>query len=82
MPKLKALIDKIDILNYLLVLENSIKNFTLGAWVKDALMGIKYLSKWNRATIFTDVETIRNFTDFFSFLVPVEFKGFEHKDLQ
>ena len=28
------------------------------------------------------VDAIRTFTDFFSYLMPGEFKGFEHKDLQ
>jgi hypothetical protein len=82
MPKVKELIDKTDKLNYLLVLETSVKNFTVGAWMKDAIMGIKHLTKWNRAAIVSDVEAIRNFTNFFSYLMPGEFKGFEHKDLQ
>jgi hypothetical protein len=82
MPKVKALIYKTDSLNYLLVLETSISNFTIGAWMKDAVMGVKHLTKWNRAAIVSDVEAIRNFTNFFSFLMPGEFKGFEHKDLQ
>ena len=81
-PKVKALIDKIDKLNYLLVLETSVKNFTIGAWMKDAMMGIKHLTKWNKAAIVSDVEAIRNFTNFFSYLMPGEFKGFEHKELQ
>lgn len=82
MPKVKALIDKTDKLNYLLVLETSIKNFTIGAWMKDAMMGIKYLTKWNKAAIISDVEAIRKFTNFFSYLMPGEYKGFQHKDLQ
>lgn len=82
LPKVKALIEKTDKLNYLLVLETSLKNFTIGAWMKDAMMGIKHLTKWNRAAIVSDVAAIRNFTDFFSYLMPGEFKGFEHKDLQ
>lgn len=47
MPKVQTLIDKTDRLNYMLVLETSIKDFTVGAWMKDALMGIKHLTKWN-----------------------------------
>lgn len=82
MPKVKALIDKTDKLNYLLVLETPLKNFTIGAWIKDVMMGIKHLTKWNRAAIVSDIEVIRNFTNFFSHLMPGEFKGFEHKDLQ
>jgi hypothetical protein len=82
MPKVKALIDETDQLNYLLVLETSLKNFTIGAWMKDAMMGIKHLTKWNRAAIVSDVAAIRNFTNFFSYLMPGEFKGFEHSELQ
>jgi hypothetical protein len=82
MPKVKALINETDKLNYLLVLETSLSNFTIGAWMKDAMMGIKNLTKWNRVAIVSDVEAIRNFTNFFSYLIPGEFKGFEHKALQ
>ena len=82
MPKVQALIDKTDKLNYLLVLETSLKNFSFGAWLKDALMGIKHLTKWNRAAIVTDVDAIRKFTDIFSIFIPGEFRGFEHKELQ
>ena len=82
MPQIKELIEKTDKLNYMLVLDTSVKNFTLGAWMKDAVMGVKYLTKWNRAAIVSDVNAIRAFTDVFSVLIPGEFKGFEHKDLQ
>lgn len=82
MPKVKELVDKTGKLNYLLVLDTSIKNFSIGAWFKDAVMGIKHLTKWNRAAIVTDTAGIRAFTDAFSILMPGEFKGFEHKDLQ
>ena len=82
MPQVKALIEKTDKLNYMLELDTSITNFTMGAWFKDAIMGIKHLSKWNRAAIITDVKGIRVFTDIFSVLMPGEFKGYEHKDRQ
>lgn len=82
MPKVKALIDETDKLNYLLVIETSLKNFTIGAWMKDAMMGIKHLTKWNRAAIVSDVEAVRNFTNFFSYLMPGEFKGFEYSEMQ
>jgi len=82
MPQVQSLINKTGKLNYLLVLETSVKNFTFGAWVEDAIMGIKHLVKWNKAAIVTDVEAIRNFTILFSKIIPGEFKGFEHSDLQ
>ena len=82
MPKVNDLIARTGKLNYMLVLDTSITNFTVGAWLKDAMMGLKHLSKWNRAAIVTDVDGIRAFTGIFSVLMPGEFKGFEHKDLQ
>lgn len=81
-PKVNKLVEKTDTLNYLLVLETSLKNFTISAWIKDAMMGIKHLTKWNKVAIVSDIESIRNFTNFFSYLMPGEYKGFEHRDLQ
>ena len=81
LPKVKELIEKTGQLNYLLVLETSLNNFTIGAWMKDVMMGIKHITKWKKAAIVSDVAAIRNFTDFFSYLMPGEYRGFEHKDL-
>ncbi len=81
-PKVKELVSQTDTLNYLLVLDTSIKNISFGAWMKDALMGLQNITKWNRAAIVTDVDAIRIFTDLFSVVVPGEFKGYEQKDLQ
>ena len=82
MPHVKRFIEEKNKLNYLLVLDTSIKNFSAGAWFKDAMMGIKHLTKWNRAAIVSDITAIRIFTEIFSVLMPGEFRGFEHKDLQ
>lgn len=82
MPKVKELVSKTDTLNYMLVLDTSVKNFTAGAWFKDAVMGVKHLTKWHRAAIVSDVQAVKTFTDVFSVLMPGEFKVFEHKDQQ
>jgi hypothetical protein len=82
MPKVKEVIERTGKLNYMLVLDTSIKNFSMGAWFKDAVMGIKHLTKWNRAAIITDVEGIKTFTEIFSVLMPGEFKCFEHSHMQ
>jgi hypothetical protein len=81
-PQVKAHVEKTGKLNYLLVLDTSVKNFTLGAWLKDALLGIKNLTKWNRAAIVSDSSGVRKFTDIFSVFMPGEFKGFEHEELK
>jgi hypothetical protein len=82
MPRVKELIEQTNKLNYMLVLDTSISNFTFGAWFKDAVMGVKHLLKWNRCAIVSDVKGIRTFTDIFSVVMPGEFRGFEHAEEQ
>lgn len=63
-------------LNYLLVLNTDIEDLTFNAWLKDALLGIKNLTKWNRCAIVTDKVSVQKFTSIFSVLMPREFKSF------
>ena len=81
MPVVEKLIEETGKLNYLLLLDTSIKEFTFGAWLQDALMGIKHITKWNRAAIVSDSESIKKFTDAFSIVMPGEFKGFDKDHL-
>ena len=76
-PEVDRLVNKTDELNFLLVLDTDVENFTAGAWMEDALLGLKNLAKWHRAAIVTDSDTIINFTNGFSYLVPGEFMGFK-----
>jgi hypothetical protein len=71
------LVDNQDKLNYLLYLDTPIKEFTAGAWLQDALLGIQNITKWNRAAIVTDSEGVQKFTSAFSKVMPGEFKGFD-----
>ncbi len=80
--EVNELVHRTDKLNYLLFLDNSPKDFTLGAWMQDAILGIKNITKWNRAAIVTDSETVMNFTNVFSKLMPGEFKGFSKNEYQ
>lgn len=80
--KVSQLVEKTSKLNYLLFLDNSPADFTFGAWVQDALLGIKNIMKWNRAAIISDSETVDKFTSFFSKIMPGEFKVFHKNDLE
>lgn len=80
--KVSHLVEKTGKLNYLLFLENSPADFTLGAWVQDALLGIKNITKWNRASIISDSETVETFTNFFSKIMPGEFRVFHKNDFE
>ena len=77
-----SLVEKYGELNYLLFLDNSPADFTAGAWLQDALLGIKNITKWNRAAIITDSDTVIDFTDVFSKLMPGEFRGYHKPDYQ
>ncbi len=82
LQKVEEIVIKTGKLNYLLYLETSPANFTIGAWVKDGLLGVQNLTKWNRAAIVSDSEIVKKFTDVFSDIMPGEFRGFEMDDLQ
>lgn len=79
-PAIEKLIKNIDEINFLLVLDTDIGNFSADVWLKDAMLGLKHLGKWNRAAIVTDSEEIITFANGFSYVVPGEFKGFKKLD--
>ena len=74
-------VEKTGKLNYLLFLDNSPADFTAGAWLQDALLGLKNITKWNRAAIVTDSNAVIDFTNIFSVLMPGEFKGFHKAEM-
>lgn len=81
LPAVAELIQRIDELNYLLIVDTPLKNFTIGAWIKDALLGLNNLNKWNRVAIVSDSDSLNGFTNLFSKFVPGEFKGYEPDQL-
>jgi hypothetical protein len=76
-PAVEKLVNNINEINFLLVLDTDIGNFTAGAWLQDAMLGLKHLAKWNRAAIVTDSDEVITFTNGFSYVIPGEFKGFK-----
>lgn len=75
-PRIDKLVQDQDELNFLFLIETELKEFTMGAWLQDALLGLKHLTKWNRAAIVTDNESAIKFTDAFSVVAPGEFRGY------
>lgn len=76
LPAVAELIQRTDELNYMLVLDTPLRNFTIGAWIKDALLGLNNLNKWNRVAIISDSESLNAFTNMFGKVMPGEFKGY------
>lgn len=81
LPAVAELLQRTDELNYMLVLDTPLKNFTLGAWIKDALLGLNNLTKWNRCAIVSDSENINSFTSMFGKVMPGEFKGYKPEQI-
>lgn len=69
-------------LNYLLVLDTPLSEFSAGAWLQDALLGLQNITKWNRAAIISDSQTVKNFTDVFSKVIPGEFRVYTDADYE
>jgi hypothetical protein len=79
-PAVEKLIDRIDEINFLFLIDTEIKNFTAAAWMEDAMLGLKNLSKWNRTAIVTDSENVVYLTKAFSYIVPGEFRGYKKSE--
>lgn len=82
MPAVDRLVATTDKIHYLLVLENDIGDWSLGAFASDAGMGLKYFSKWSRIAVVSDQKNVRQFTDLFSSMVPGESKGYAPGELE
>src|SRR5450432_1266369 len=74
-PLVKSVVTAFDMVNYMLVLNTSLKNYSTGAWVEDALLGMRYFTKWKKLAIVSDKDQIKKFTDIFGKLMPPETKG-------
>ncbi|SKC58175.1 SpoIIAA family protein [Ohtaekwangia koreensis] len=81
LPAVRELVKRTGKLNYLLVVDTPLKNFTIGAWWQDALLGLKELTHWNRVAILTDSDGINSFTDAFGIMIPGEFRGYKQDQL-
>ena len=80
-PEVEKLIKEKGELNYVMVIDTSLSNFTGGAWLRDALLGIKKIGKWHKGAVVSDSEMAKTLTDIFDFLTPGDFKFFNRDRL-
>ncbi|MDQ6901766.1 MAG: STAS/SEC14 domain-containing protein [Bacteroidota bacterium] len=80
-PIVKKIVTTFGKVNYMLVLQTPLKNYTLSAWIEDASLGLRHLSKWKKIAIVSDKQGIVNFTNTFGKLNPGETRGFRMEDL-
>jgi hypothetical protein len=75
-PGVDALVKKQDKINFMLVLDTDLNDFSIGAIIKDLGVGLKHFTKWHKMAIVSDSAAINKFTDLFSYIAPGEAKGF------
>ncbi len=79
-PAVEKLVKQIHEINFLLVFDNDIKNFTMDSLMEDEMVELKNFSKWNRAAIVSDSKKVIDSTNGFTHSTPGEFRGFKKKD--
>jgi hypothetical protein len=82
MPELDRVAKEFGEINFIMVLETNVGNFSPGAWMDDVKAGIKHFKHWHRVAIVTDQKAVQKFTDFFSAIIPGESKGFPISDIE
>ena len=81
-PAIDALVRKQGKINFILVLDTAIKNFSMGAFLQDLGVGVKHFTKWHRMAIVSESGPVNKFSDLFIYIAPGEAKGFTHAELE
>jgi len=81
-PELERLDKAHGHLHFLLILETPVKNFSIGAWLRDAWIGLKHFRGWKKMAIVTDESGVETFTDKFGFFIPGKTKGFKLSEVE
>ena len=82
MPRMDDLVKRQGEINYLLVLETDVQNFSIGSWCEDMKLWLKNFSKWNKIAIVTDQKSVEWFSDIFRFFIPGNSRGFTLNELE
>jgi hypothetical protein len=80
-PCVQKHVEKKGHINYMLVLTSSIHNFSFCSWLKDVLLSLKQISKWNRAAIVSDSKVVKFLIDLFGVFVHDELKIYSHDEM-
>lgn len=81
-PAIDKLVAQTDKIHYLLHLDTDLLKWDIGAWYKDAQVGLKYFTKWTKIAVVTDKPAVRSFTNVFSYMVPGDARGFSVAEME
>jgi hypothetical protein len=80
-PAIDGLVARTGKINYLLLIETDVSNFTLGALMDDLAIGVKHFNRWNKIAVVTDQKSVERFSDVFGMIAPGQSKGFAMEEL-
>ena len=80
-PCVKKIAKDFGKINYLLVLNTPLSNYSTNAWIQDGLLGFRHFAKWNKLAIVSEKNSIKKFTNFFGKFLPSVTKGFMMQDV-
>jgi len=80
-PHMEELVKRQGEINYLLVLETDVKNFSTAAWWEDFKLGLKNFTKWKKIAVVTDQASVEWFSDVFRHFIPGESRGYKLVEL-
>lgn len=80
-PAIDALVQKQGKINFMLIVDTAMKNFSIGALLQDLGVGLKHFTRWHKMAIVSESGGVIKFTDFFSYIAPGEAKGFTHAEI-
>jgi len=80
-PHMEELVKRQGEINYLLVLETDVRNFTAAAWWEDFKLGLKNFTKWKKVAIVTDQASVEWFSDAASHFIPGKSRGYKLTEL-
>jgi hypothetical protein len=69
-------------IHFLFVLETPVKNFSIGAWLEDAWIGLKHYRGWKKVAIVSNEHGVEVFTNKFTFFIPGKTRGFKLSELE
>lgn len=80
-PFVKNIYQEFGKIHYLLVLNTSLDQYDIEAWLKDAILGFVYFTEWKKIGIVSNKRSVINFTNVFGKLLPGSTRGFMMEDL-
>jgi len=80
-PRIEELVRRQGEINYLLILETNVGNFTAGAWWDDFKLGLKHFTQWNRIAVVTDQKGVEWASDALRLFIPGKSRGYPMAEL-